>query len=357
MTKQKLPCAGDFPHILCKWFSAHQRDLPWRRDKEPYHVWLSEIMLQQTRVEAVKPYYLRFLERLPDIRALCECEQDELMKLWEGLGYYSRARNLQKAAKQITEQFGGVFPRTYKEIRSLSGIGDYTAGAVASICFDLPEPAVDGNVLRVITRILADGRCTDEPAVKKDIRDMLRKVYVQFTDGSCGQLTQAIMELGATVCVPNGQPRCGECPMQMYCAAFRMNRISDYPVRKEKKARKTEYYTVYILQCGDKIAVRKRPDNGLLAGLWELPHLDGERTAQQAVTDAEIWKAGAAELLSLRKRSHIFTHITWHMTCVHITVTRKPDCFTWVTAAQLAEKTALPTAFRICLPEDMQSKI
>lgn len=344
-------CTRIVPPLL-EWFAAHKRDLPWRRDREPYHVWLSEIMLQQTRVEAVKPYYARFLEALPDISSLSTCDHDALMKLWEGLGYYSRARNLQKAAQQVMQDFGGDFPHTYEEIRSLSGIGDYTAGAISSICFDLPEPAVDGNVLRVYTRLLADARCTDDGTVKRDIRDTLRHVYAASPAGTRGTLTQALMELGATVCVPNGAPLCGECPLRSSCEAFRSNTIRQYPVRREKKARKTEEYTVYILQCGDRIAVQKRPDSGLLAGLWELPHLSGKRRAQQAINDIADWRTGAAELISVRSCTHIFTHIEWHMTAVHLLVTHMPERFTWVTPAQLAAETALPTAFRICLPAD-----
>ncbi|MBR6106939.1 MAG: A/G-specific adenine glycosylase [Oscillospiraceae bacterium] len=338
--------------LLLAWFAEHARDLPWRRGREPYHVWLSEIMLQQTRVEAVKPYYARFLAALPDIRALSECPPDRLMKLWEGLGYYSRARNLQKAAQQVMTEHGGVFPHTYDAIRALAGIGDYTAGAVSSICFDLPEPAVDGNVLRVWTRLLGDARCTDDQKVKREIRDALRTVYAQTPQGQRGQLTQALMELGATVCVPNGAPHCAECPLAAQCTAHRTDTAPEYPVRKAKKARRIENYTVYILQCGDEIAVQKRPDSGLLAGLWELPHLDGTRGAQAAVRDIADWQTGAAELLSVRHRTHIFTHIEWHMTAVHLLVTKKPPCFTWVNAAQLETDTALPTAFRVCLPEE-----
>ena len=337
------------PVLLSEWFAEHARDLDWRQDKEPYHVWLSEIMLQQTRVEAVKPYYRRFLKRLPDIPALAACPHDELMKLWEGLGYYSRARNLQKAAVQIMNEYGGQFPQSYSEIRRLSGIGDYTAGAVASICFDLPEPAVDGNVLRVYTRILCDSRCTDEPAVKKDIREKLRDVYANIRH--CGQLTQALMELGATVCVPNGAPHCEACPLREICGAHRTDTAPEYPVRKKKKARRIEEYTVYILQCGDRIAVRKRKNTGLLAGLWELPHLDGTMDAQAALDAAAQWQTGAEELCSTRTCKHIFTHIEWHMTAVHLLVTNMPECFTWVTAEQLQSETALPTAFRICLPK------
>ena len=337
---------------LLEWFAEHKRDLPWRRDREPYRVWLSEIMLQQTRVEAVKPYYARFLAALPDIPALSTCDHDALMKLWEGLGYYSRARNLQKAAQQIMERFGGEFPHTYEEIRLLSGIGDYTAGAIGSICFDLPEPAVDGNVLRVYTRLFCDARCTDDTAVRKDIRDRLRFVYADTPAHQRGTLSQALMELGATVCVPNGAPHCDVCPLRDLCEARRTDSISEYPVRKQKKARRTEEYTVYILQCGDRIAVRKRPKTGLLAGLWELPHLDGKMEAQAALDAAADWHTGAAEIVSQRNCVHIFTHIEWHMTAVHLLVTNMPDCFFWVTPEQLASEISLPTAFRICLPEE-----
>lgn len=335
---------------LLPWFHENQRDLPWRKDCEPYHVWLSEIMLQQTRVEAVKPYYARFLDVIPDIKALSECEHDTLMKLWEGLGYYSRARNLQKAAQQIMTDFGGKFPRSYQEIRSLTGIGDYTAGAIASICFDLPEPAVDGNVLRVYTRLLADARCTDDLSVKRDIRNTLRQIYAVSDLNTRGILTQAIMELGATVCIPNGTPHCNICPLQAYCTAHCTGTVSEYPVRKKKKPRKIEEYTVYILQCGERIALRKRPDTGLLAGLWELPHLDGKRDAQKALDSAEVFRVGTAEIISLRYCTHIFTHIEWQMTAVHLLVTQMPESFIWVTPEQLASDTALPTAFRICLP-------
>lgn len=336
---------------LPAWFAEHARDLPWRADREPYHVWLSEIMLQQTRVEAVKPYYARFLAALPDIPALADCDEELLLKLWEGLGYYSRVRNLQKGAKQILTQYGGEFPHTYEEIRAISGIGDYTAGAVGSICFDLAEPAVDGNVLRVMTRLTADGRCTDEPAVRRDLRETLRALYGQSPAGMRGTLTQALMELGATVCVPNGAPHCDDCPLREDCAAHWSGSEMQYPVRKQKKARRIEEYTVYILQCGDKIAVRKRPDTGLLAGLWELPHRDGLLREQAAMDAASGWQTGAAEICSERRRSHIFTHIEWKMNCVHLLVTQMPDCFTWVTKAQLHAETALPTAFRICLPD------
>lgn len=341
---------ADLPDRLLPWFAENARDLLWRKDRAPYHVWVSEIMLQQTRVEAVKPYYARFLERLPDVRALAECDPDTLMKLWEGLGYYSRVRNMQKAAQQIMTAHGGEFPQTYDEIRALTGIGDYTAGAISSICFGCPEPAVDGNVLRVWARLTCDGRCVDEQSVKRGVREQLRAVYRTCTD--CGTLTQALMELGATVCVPNGAPHCACCPLKAECEAYRTDSIAEYPVRKTKKARRIEEYTVYILQCGERIAVRKRGNSGLLAGLWELPHLDGKRDAQAALDAIADWETGAETLCSVRQKKHIFTHIEWHMACVHILCTKCPDRFTWVTAAQMQAETALPTAFRICLPEE-----
>lgn len=350
MTEHQTQLTAQLPALLLPWFRENARVLPWRRDREPYHVWLSEIMLQQTRVEAVKPYYLRFLSELPTIYALSKCADDRLMKLWEGLGYYSRARNLAKAAKYIMNELGGVFPRDFKSIRALSGIGDYTAGAIASICFDLPEPAVDGNVLRVVTRICADDSCTDEQSVKNRIRDALRSVYVQTPQR--GDLTQALMELGAVICVPNGSPHCDICPCREICTAHAENTVDQFPVRKPKKSRRIEYHTVFTLQCGDEIATAKRPSRGLLAGLWELPHLDGKLSPQDALKAAsESWHCKPNELISVTNRVHIFTHIEWHMTCVYLQCTEKSEQFTWVSKETLAEETALPTAFRICLPD------
>lgn len=235
------------PGLLLPWFAEHRRDLPWRRDREPYHVWLSEIMLQQTRVEAVRGYYLRFLERLPDIAALASAPEDVLLKLWEGLGYYSRVRNLQKAAQCVMEQHGGEFPRELSTIRALPGIGDYTAGAIASICFEAPTAAVDGNVLRVILRLTV---CADSPAdvrVRRRIGEELSAVYPA---GHCGDFTQALMELGATVCLPNGAPQCGACPLRALCEAHAQGTELQFPTKPPKKPRRIEQRTVFVLQCG-----------------------------------------------------------------------------------------------------------
>ena len=226
---------SQLPDRLLPWYKQHKRELPWRQDREPYHVWLSEIMLQQTRVEAVRGYYARFLQALPTVEALAQAPAEQLNKLWEGLGYYSRVRNLQKAAQQIMELHGGQFPRQYDQIRALAGIGDYTAGAIGSICFDWPTPAVDGNVLRVCSRLTADPAPIDDLKTKRDLTAALAEIYPQ---GRCGDFTQALMELGATVCAPNGAPKCDCCPLADLCTANREGTQLQYPVKAKKNPRK-----------------------------------------------------------------------------------------------------------------------
>jgi len=330
------------PGALLPWYDENRRELPWRQDKEPYHVWLSEIMLQQTRVEAVKGYYRRFLETLPDIESLARCDDDMLHKLWEGLGYYSRVRNLKKAAIQIMETHGGVFPSDYDDIRALPGIGDYTAGAVCSICFDAPTPAVDGNVLRVVARLTENGTPIDLPARKKEVAAELADIYPQ----AAGNFTQALMELGATLCGPNWKPRCEECPCASFCRGYRNGTAEKYPVKLPKKGKRVEEKTVLILSCDGSYALRKRPETGLLAGLWEFPNVPGKLTAEQAL--------GAVEALGLRPRdirrqsekNHIFTHIRWEMTGFYLEVGEKSGEFTWLTEEEIENTAALPTAFR-----------
>ena len=235
---------NQLPIPLLLWYRENARVLPWRSDPTPYRVWISEIMLQQTRVAAVLDFYRRFLEAVPTVADLAALPEDALMKLWQGLGYYSRARNLQKAARQIMENFGGVFPNTYDGIRSLAGVGDYTAGAVASIAFGLPVPAVDGNVLRVVTRVTGDAGDITAPAVKRRITEALRQI---IPTEAPGQFNQAMMELGATVCLPNGAPLCGRCPAAEFCRARLEDRIGQLPVKAPKKARRIERRSVYLI--------------------------------------------------------------------------------------------------------------
>lgn len=335
------------PHLLLPWFAANKRDLPWRRDRQPYHVWLSEIMLQQTRVEAVKGYYLRFLKTCPDIQSLAEAAPDTLNKLWEGLGYYSRVRNLQAAAKEIMSTYSGVFPSDYHAIRKLKGIGAYTAGAIASICFEQPTPAVDGNVLRVVTRLTDDRRPVTDETTKTAVRTALESIYPA---GHCGDFTQSMMELGATVCVPNGAPLCEACPLREICKA-KGGGWKELPVKAEKKPRRIQKKTVFVLDCDGAIAVRKRGSKGLLADLWELPNIDGTLTAEAALRQAEAWGVHPTDLVKTVSRAHIFTHIEWQMEGIYLRCREKTADFTWADRSELREAIALPTAFRIFLED------
>ncbi len=335
------------PSRVLPWFEENKRDLPWRKDREPYHVWLSEIMLQQTRVEAVKGYYERFLSRLPDIEALALAEENELLKLWEGLGYYSRVRNLQKAAKKILEEYGGAFPTAYEQVLALPGIGAYTAGAICSICFEQPTPAVDGNVLRVLSRLYASQAPIDKEPVKKRWAEGLKEAYEQ---GNCGNFTQALMELGATVCLPNGEPMCGKCPLRDLCLAKKEGKPTAYPVKGEKKPRKREERTVFILQNEDKIALCKRPEKGLLAGLWQLPDVLGALSDLQALQQAENWGLRPTGIEKLVHREHIFTHVQWELTGVYL-ICAAFGAFRWFTREELEQEIGLPTAYRQFLEE------
>ena len=328
---------------LIPWYEAHKRELPWRQDKEPYHVWLSEIMLQQTRVEAVKEYYRRFLTTLPTIADLAEAPEEQILKLWEGLGYYNRVRNLQKAAQTICADYAGVFPSEYAQIRSLSGIGDYTAGAIASICFAAPTPAVDGNVLRVYSRLLADDANIDLQTTKKRITRKLQETYPRKNPGIA---TQALMELGATVCVPNGAPRCDVCPVAEICQARKHDTWRNLPVRSEKKKRKIVDKTVFILLTEDTVALHKRSASGLLAGMWEFPNVDAKLDKQAAVTQVTGWQADPVDLLMQTSYTHIFSHVEWHMTAYYIRCRKTNKKWKWVTKESLDETYALPSAFR-----------
>ena len=328
------------PVPLLVWYRENARPLPWRSDPTPYHVWVSEIMLQQTRVAAVLDYYRRFLEAAPDAAALASLSQDQLMKLWQGLGYYSRARNLQKAAKQITECHGGVFPNTYEEIRSLAGVGDYTAGAVASIAFGLPVPAVDGNVLRVTARLSGDSGDITTPAMKKRVTAALAEVIPLDAPGD---FNQALMELGATVCLPNGAPLCERCPAAHLCRAFQEGRTGELPVKAAKKARRVEERAVYLLFFRDRVALRRRPDRGLLAGLWEYPNEPADGTdwpARWGLSVPVLEKAGTGK--------HIFTHIEWRMTALagEPDGPDLPEGWVWADRAALRDTYAVPNAFR-----------
>ncbi len=329
---------------LLEWYEEHKRPLPWREEPTPYHVWISEIMLQQTRIEAVIPYYHRFLSELPNVQALSEIDDDKLMKLWEGLGYYSRARNLKKAALQIMNEYHGKLPEEISLLRTLSGIGDYTAGAIASISFGKPEPAVDGNVLRVITRILGLTEDITLAATKKRITEELRAVYPSGIDA--GGLTQAIMELGESLCIPNGEAKCSLCPLRNQCTAHLQNLTDSIPVKTPKKARKIEKRTVLLLSCRGKYAIRKRPDTGLLAKLWEYPNLIGHISESMLADWLQKQMLIPVSIREIGSAIHIFTHIEWHMIGYSVECTEENPLFSWHTAEEIRNHFAIPIAFR-----------
>ena len=333
--------AARLPEALSPWYDAHKRDLPWRRDREPYHIWISEIMLQQTRVEAVKGYYTRFLAVLPAVEDLANCPDTVLEKLWEGLGYYSRMRNLKKAAQMIMAQ-GGAFPREYEDVRSLPGIGPYTAGAICSIAYDLPVPAVDGNVLRVLARLLNDASPADTPAFRRYAENLLREIY----PSRAGDFTQSLIELGATVCGPNREPDCENCPCRGFCRGREAGTAAKLPVRTPKKDRRQEDMTVFILQCDDCIGLRKRPSKGLLAGMWEFPNTMGRLSPKEAVEYLTAHGFQPWELKLSVEKKHIFTHVEWHMIGIYGEVKKQDDRLVWMTKEQIQAEAGIPTAFR-----------
>lgn len=329
----------NLPDVLLPWYEANRRDLPWRQDQDPYHIWLSEIMLQQTRVEAVKGYYGRFLAALPTIADLAKADDETLLKLWEGLGYYSRVRNLKKAAQVIQSEYGGIFPQEHKAVLALPGIGDYTAGAICSIAFGQPTPAVDGNVLRVISRLQADATPIDLPARKKEVQSLLVAIYPE----KAGDFTQALMELGATVCGPNRVPDCENCPCSHLCRGYQTGVAEQLPIKLPKKGRRVEEKTVFVLRCDGKYALCKRPEKGLLAGLWQFPEVAGILELPQAMQALDV---PVKEVYRQVEKNHIFTHIEWKMRGYYWEVIGQDERFTWLTAEQIMSDTALPTAYR-----------
>ena len=296
---------------LLAWYDAGRRILPWREEPTPYHVWLSEIMLQQTRVEAVKPYYDRFLQALPDIESLAAVEEESLLKLWEGLGYYNRARNLRKAAQILVTEYEGEMPDDFDRIEALPGIGSYTAGAISSIAFGKAHPAVDGNVLRILSRLRADDRDILDAKVKRSVEEELRGVMPKDRPGD---FNQALMELGAMVCIPNGAPKCESCPWKSLCRAKVEGRETELPKKAKKKPRRVEEKTILVIQDANKVALRKRPEKGLLAGMYEFPSMEGNCEEEQVLAHIKDLGLTPIRIRKLPAARHVFTHREWHMT-------------------------------------------
>ncbi len=332
---------------LLDWYDVNARELPWRNQSNPYYTWVSEIMLQQTRVEAVKGYFARFIEALPTIQDLANAKEDELLKLWEGLGYYNRVRNMQKAAITVVEQYNGELPRDYKALLSLSGIGTYTAGAICSIAYQLPVPAVDGNVLRVTKRLTGSYDDIMLPKVKKELEEDMLKIMPKTRSGD---LNQALMDLGATICIPNGKPLCVQCPLNEKCKAYKENLTDELPVKSSKKGRKIQEKTVILFYCNGEYALHKRPDKGLLAGLWEFPNIDKSLSIPKL---EELLKKENIEDYSLEllgEGKHIFSHIEWHMIGYRVILPSKDselfEDLQWYSKEEIARDCAIPTAFK-----------
>lgn len=329
---------------LLEWFRGHARVLPWRDDPTPYRVWVSEIMLQQTRVEAVKPYYQRFMKALPNVKELAECPEEELLKLWEGLGYYNRVRNMQTAAKTIMEQYQGILPADYHKLLKLKGIGEYTAGAISSIAYQIAVPAVDGNVLRVISRITLNYEDILKPSVKKKITEALQRVMPQ---DHAGEFNQALMELGACICIPNGAPHCSECPLKGSCRAHLEDKTSEIPYKAPAKKRKIEEKTVLVIRQGSRVAIRKRPEKGLLAGLYELPNLEGWKEEEEIISYLSEKGFRSIRVQKLPDAKHIFSHIEWHMKAFMILVEAQEEMpeYLFIERKETEEKYPIPAAF------------
>lgn len=345
--KQSVP-------FLLEWYSRKKRDLPWRKKMNAYRVWVSEIMLQQTRVEAVIPYYERFMRELPDVETLSGVPEDRLLKLWEGLGYYNRARNLKLAACQIMDEYDGRFPETFDEISRLKGIGSYTAGAISSFVYHLPKPAVDGNVLRVVSRITADDSDIAKAATRKRMEKLIEEIIPRYAPGD---FNQSLIELGAIVCVPSGRPKCGECPVSHVCRAHAAGAETDFPVKTKAKARRIEKRTVLLFRDAGKTVIRKRPDRGLLAGLYEFPNEEGWMKKSEALDYGKALGLHSVRIRSLGDARHIFSHVEWHMKGYEILVDEleremQPpmDGLIFADIEELQEKYPIPSAFEAYVP-------
>lgn len=321
---------------LLKWYIENKRELPWRKDKDPYHVWISEIMLQQTRIEAVKGYYDRFMHILPTIESLSKVNEDELLKLWEGLGYYNRARNLKKAAIKIMEEYSGIFPDEYEEILKLPGIGEYTAGAISSISFNKKEVAIDGNVMRVYSRVMNKDIDVSDLKVKKEIGLEIKKIL----PSNSGDFNEGIMELGETICLPNAIPKCDICPLSKYCLAHKYHTEDSIPRKVIKKEKIEENYTILLLISNNKVAIRKRKE-GLLKNMWEFPNIEGSLKKNQVLKmyNSIIRVEDGIE------NTHIFSHKKWYMKSYLVELSNEIPEYIWLTLEEIKKDYAIPTAF------------
>ena len=331
---------------LLGWYDQNKRVLPFRTLSTPYRVWVSEIMLQQTRVAAALPYFERFMEALPTVADLAACPPERLTKLWEGLGYYSRARNLQKAAQLVMERYGGALPADPVELEKLPGIGPYTAGAIASISFGRAVPAVDGNVLRVASRLFLDEGDVTAPAVRTRLTEAVQAMQPPDRPGD---YNQALMELGALVCAPGGPPQCGACPLSALCRARAAGCADRLPVKAPPKPRRVLKYTVVLAVAEGRVLLCRRPARGLLAGLWQPLLLEGALDADAVRAALEQRGLAPGEPRVLGPARHVFSHLEWHMTgyLVPVEPAPAPPEHAWASRDELEGRYAVPGAFRV----------
>ncbi len=354
----ELYSLGALVEPLCLWYEENKRSMPWREEATPYHVWISEIMLQQTRIEAAKGYYERFIKRLPSIESLADISEEELLKLWEGLGYYNRARNLHKTARIVVEKYDGNLPADYDLLLELPGIGNYTAGAIVSIAYQIPAPAVDGNVLRVLMRVL---NCRDDISKQSVRRKMERSIMAVIPKEIPGVFNQALMELGEVICIPSGAPHCEECPLALHCMGMKDGTCMELPVKPEKKERKKEKKTILLFEQGGRMAIVKRPSQGLLADMWEFPSLSEHCTMTQVHRFLDEQGIPVQSVERLKDAKHIFSHIEWHMRGYHIMLSESESLplwetddknqhlvwkeIVWAEKKELSERYAIPVAY------------
>ncbi|HCX64487.1 MAG TPA: A/G-specific adenine glycosylase [Eubacteriaceae bacterium] len=329
---------------LLSWYDQNGRSLPWRTDRSPYGTWISEIMLQQTRVDTVVGYYNRFMKEIPDVESLAKVDEEKLLKLWQGLGYYSRAKNLKKAAQVLMEEYRGLIPSDAVQLVKLPGIGPYTAGAIASMAFQKQEPAIDGNVLRIIARLNAYCNEVDSTEGKKKLSTYASK---WISEDRPGDLNQAWMDLGAMICLPNGSPRCSDCPLAFFCKAYEKNLIDQIPRKKKKKKRKIEYKTVLVIRHGDQFALVKQKQKGLLSGLWAFPSLEGHQSKEEAMDWLKEYEMEIVSIDPIESSKHLFSHIEWQMIAFEVEVDGMNERYwAWASKEEIQKKYAVPTAYR-----------
>ncbi len=335
---------------LANWYEKNKRQLPWRDTGNPYDVWLSEVMLQQTRIEAVKEKFKLFQKELPTITDLANCEEDRLMRLWEGLGYYSRARNLKKCARMLVEEYGGELPADYPTLLKLPGIGPYTAGAIASLAFGIPVPAVDGNVMRVLSRYFADEQDIRQATVRKMYEEMIRNLFLEKMDNSfVRNWNQGVMELGETICIPTGSPNCMNCPFFASCCARKEGKIDTIPYRSRLKDRKIVERTLLVIKDGEHFLIHKRPTKGLLAGLYEFYGVDCYMTKEMAIQEVEKLGVYPLHIKVLPEAKHIFSHIEWNMHAYEVQTEQIEEVERedfYLVSKEKIQEIAFPSAFK-----------